>query len=75
MLLKGLFFGFVLAAMVGPMGVAGVFLGSAAWWLVLVGGVSALRTRLSTRLLRGINVVSGVTILGFALWQLAGLLR
>lgn len=55
--------------------VAGVFLGSAAWWIVLVAGVAALRSRLSTRLLRGINVLSGVTILGFAVWQLAVLLR
>lgn len=55
--------------------VAGVFLGSAAWWIVLVAAVAALRTRLSTRLLRGINVISGVTILGFAVWQLAVLLR
>ncbi|HEX5611157.1 MAG TPA: LysE family transporter, partial [Burkholderiales bacterium] len=55
--------------------VAGVFLGSAAWWIVLVAGVAALRSRLSTRLLRGINVLSGATILGFAVWQLALLLR
>ena len=54
--------------------VAGVFLGSAAWWIVLVAGVAALRARLSMRLVRCINVVSGVTILGFALWQLAALL-
>lgn len=55
--------------------VAGVFLGSAAWWIVLVGGVSALRTRFSTHLLQAINVVSGITILGFAVWQLVVLLR
>jgi threonine/homoserine/homoserine lactone efflux protein len=55
--------------------VAGVFLGSALWWLVLVGGASALRARLSPRLLRGVNVASGLTILGFAAWQLTALLR
>ena len=54
--------------------VAGVFVGSAAWWLILVAGAAALRARLSTRLLRAINVVSGVTILAFAAWQLAALL-
>jgi threonine/homoserine/homoserine lactone efflux protein len=55
--------------------VAGVFVGSAAWWLILVLGAAALRARLSTQLLRAINVVSGVTILGFAGWQLAVLVR
>ena len=55
--------------------VAGVFVGSAAWWLILVAGAAALRARLSTRLLRAINVVSGATILGFAGWQLAALMR
>ena len=54
---------------------AAVFLGSAAWWLFLAGGAHALRERLSPRFLRGINVVSGITILGFAVWQLAALLR
>jgi len=42
---------------------------------VLVAGISALRARFSLRLLRGVNVVSGLTILGFAAWQLAALLR
>ncbi len=55
--------------------VAGVFLGSAAWWLVLAASASRLRRRLGPRLLRGINVVSGVTILGFAAWQVAALFR
>jgi threonine/homoserine/homoserine lactone efflux protein len=55
--------------------VAGVFVGSAAWWLILVAGAAALRARLSTQLLRAINFVSGVTILGFAGWQLAVLVR
>jgi threonine/homoserine/homoserine lactone efflux protein len=55
--------------------VAGVFAGSAAWWVILVAGAAALRARLSTRLLRAINVVSGVTILAFAAWQLAALMR
>ena len=55
--------------------VAGVFVGSAAWWVILVAGAAALRARLSTRLLRAVNVVSGVTILAFAAWQLAVLMR
>jgi threonine/homoserine/homoserine lactone efflux protein len=46
-----------------------VFLGSAAWWVILAAGAGALRGRMGPRLLRGINIVSGLTILGFALWQ------
>ncbi len=62
---------FTLAAHV----VAGVFLGSAAWWLFLVAGAAALRGRIGPRLVRAVNIVSGLAILGFAGWQLATLLR
>ncbi len=55
--------------------VAGVFLGSAAWWIILALGAGWLRGRIGPGLARGINVVSGLTILGFAAWQLALLLR
>ena len=44
----------------------GVFLGSAAWWVLLAAFAGRLRARLGPRLLRAVNVVSGVTILGFA---------
>jgi threonine/homoserine/homoserine lactone efflux protein len=50
--------------------VAGVFLGSASWWVILALVAGRLRARLGSGLLRGLNVVSGVVILGFALWQL-----
>jgi threonine/homoserine/homoserine lactone efflux protein len=53
----------------------GVFLGSAAWWVLLAAGAGRLRARLGPPLLRAVNVVSGVTILGFAAWQFAQLLR
>jgi arginine exporter protein ArgO len=53
--------------------VAGVFLGSAAWWVVLAAAGGALRERLGARLLRAINLISGLTILGFAFWQFAQL--
>ena len=52
-----------------------VFLGSASWWVVLAAAGGALRERLGPRLQRVINLVSGVTILGFAAWQFAQLLR
>ena len=55
--------------------VLGVFLGSAAWWVILAFGAGGLRGRLGPRLLRAINVVSGVSILGFAAWQLYVLFR
>ena len=53
----------------------GVFLGSAAWWVLLAAFAGRLRERVGPRLLRAVNVVSGVTILGFAAWQFAQLLR
>ena len=54
--------------------VAGVFTGSAAWWVILAAGAGRLRARVGPRLMRGINIVSGCTILGFAAWQLAQLI-
>lgn len=55
--------------------VAGVFLGSAAWWLILAATAARLRGRMGPRLMRGINRVSGASILGFAGWQIAALFR
>jgi threonine/homoserine/homoserine lactone efflux protein len=55
--------------------VAGVFLGSASWWILLAAGAGWLRGRIGPRLIRGINVVSGLSILAFAAWQLAAILR
>jgi threonine/homoserine/homoserine lactone efflux protein len=53
----------------GPAGAAavvvGVFLGSVAWWAILTGAVSALRARLTPRVVRGINVVAAVIIGAF----------
>jgi threonine/homoserine/homoserine lactone efflux protein len=45
--------------------VAGVLLGSAAWWLVLASGVAILRTRLNTTGFRVVNVISGLVIVAF----------
>lgn len=53
--------------------VLGVFLGSALWWVLLAATAGALHGRLGARLLRTINVASGLTIIGFAGWQLARL--
>lgn len=55
--------------------VAGVFAGSAAWWVILVAGAGWLRGRIRPWVVRAVNIVSGVAILGFAGWQLTALLR
>jgi threonine/homoserine/homoserine lactone efflux protein len=51
---------------------AGVFLGSARWWLLLSGGASMLRERLDARWLLWINRASGAMIVLFGLLALAG---
>jgi len=54
--------------------VLGVFIGSAAWWLLLSGGVGLLREKLSAGLLRWTNRLSGAILLVFgivAVWQAA----
>lgn len=54
--------------------VLGVFLGSASWWIVLAAGAGWLRGRIGPRVLRALNALSGLGILGFAAWQFAALL-
>ena len=53
----------------GPAGaaavVAGVFLGSVAWWAVLTGAVAALRARLTPRVVRALNIAAALIIGGF----------
>jgi len=55
--------------------IAGVFAGSALWWLLLSSVVAALRQRVPARALRVVNAVSAIGLAGFALWQWLGLLR
>lgn len=54
--------------------VAGVFLGSAAWWIILCGSLGTVRSRLSTGNLRQINLISGILIAGFGAGMLGLLL-
>jgi threonine/homoserine/homoserine lactone efflux protein len=54
--------------------VAGVFSGSALWWLLLSGGVSLLRSRVTPSVLRWVNRVAGLIILGFGVAALASLI-
>jgi threonine/homoserine/homoserine lactone efflux protein len=51
--------------------VLGVFLGSAAWWLILSGGVGAMRTRVGDGWMRAINRVSGAVLIAFGIYALS----
>lgn len=53
--------------------IAGVFIGSAAWWLLLVGMVGRLRERLKNAHLRWIRRGSALLLAAFAAYQLATL--
>jgi threonine/homoserine/homoserine lactone efflux protein len=44
-----------------------VFAGSALWWLILSGSVSLLRKKVTPKVLRWINIVSGAIITGFGI--------
>ncbi len=54
--------------------VLGVFLGSALWWFLLVGGVGLFRTKFTTQGLLWVNRISGVIITVFGIVALAGML-
>ncbi len=55
--------------------VAGVFSGSAGWWLLLSYGSSALGKKLSAGGLHVMNICSGGLILALGLWQFVQLAR
>ncbi len=52
--------------------IAGVFFGSALWWLILSGCTGMVANRLSGRLLSNINRISAGMIGAFACWALIG---
>ncbi len=54
--------------------VAGVFTGSALWWLLLSGATGLLRARVTPQALRWVNVVAGAIIVGFGVVALGSLL-
>lgn len=59
------------AVMSGALLATGVALGSALWWLLLSGGVSLLRHRVTPAVLRWVNRGAGVLLVGFgaaAIW-------
>lgn len=49
--------------------VLGVFLGSTSWWLLLSLLAGWLGTRLQSGGLRALNLLSGLLLIGFGLWQ------
>ena len=53
----------------------GVFAGSSAWWVVLTTAIALLRTRVTARWLRAINIVSGVTIGFLAILSIVAAIR
>ena len=53
--------------------VLGVFVGSSCWWLLLSGGVSLLRGKLTQPALVWVNRISGGIIAGFGLYTLVSL--
>ena len=53
----------------------GVFSGSSAWWLLLSGGVSLLRARMTTRWLLWINRIAGVVLVIFGIIAVISLIR
>jgi threonine/homoserine/homoserine lactone efflux protein len=54
--------------------VAGVFIGSALWWLLLSSGVALFQSRVSAGWMQGINRLSGCVILAFGLYSLSAFL-
>ena len=55
--------------------VLGVFLGSAAWWLLLSSGVGLLRSRVDDGWMRWVNRLSGAVLFAFGALALAQALR
>jgi threonine/homoserine/homoserine lactone efflux protein len=51
--------------------VAGVFIGSALWWLLLSSGVALFRTRVNSGWMSVVNRVSGAVMLGFGIYSLS----
>lgn len=54
--------------------VAGVFLGSTCWWLVLSWFAEWFGRKLNTNLLKSINVATGILLLAFGFYQIVDLI-
>jgi threonine/homoserine/homoserine lactone efflux protein len=76
----GIFAGLGIGSAAGDYGsasllVIGVFSGSAAWWLILSGGVSIFRSKFTPRALGWVNKAAGIVILGFGVLAVLSLTR
>ncbi|MFM2042727.1 MAG: hypothetical protein RLY86_1303 [Pseudomonadota bacterium] len=49
---------------------AGIFLGSLAWWCILCGGVTLIRHHITQRTVHWINVGTGIFLIALAVWAL-----
>lgn len=54
--------------------VAGVFIGSVAWWFLLSGLVTMFRSQVSIPMLKSLNCVVGIVTCCFGLWALKSIL-
>ncbi len=52
--------------------VLGVFLGSALWWFILSAGVGLVRRKFDLQVLRWVNRISGLIVIGFGLISILG---
>ena len=50
--------------------IAGIFAGSALWWMMLSGGVSMVRSRFTEKRVMTLNRVTSVALTGIAVWAL-----
>lgn len=50
-----------------PILIAGVFLGSAIWWLILSEGITLFRQKISQRVMTWVNRIAGIIIMAFGL--------
>jgi len=55
--------------------VLGVFIGSALWWLILSGGVTLFRKRVSPKVMTWINRIAGLIIFSFGVAALISIAR
>ena len=55
--------------------VLGVFIGSAAWWLLLSSVVGFFREKFGLKAMQWVNRISGLIILGFGIFALVSLLK
>jgi threonine/homoserine/homoserine lactone efflux protein len=55
--------------------VSGVFLGSALWWFILSAGVGLVRRKFDLQVLRWVNRISGLIIIGFGVISILGIKR